>query len=232
MKILLVYFKQRMMCETAEQAVGFINSLHFHDNENCPKLVVNENTATLLDDLFQREWVTDGPGYPYIEVKKTEGIFFSCIKYYSGHDIRTTNCRNTSVKIYFPLGGTLEEHDAEFSRLEEQKKAASIQRMQEEHLKRDKELDEQKEGWYSVSLTYTRMKYPQMQVVETTFTGKCIASSGRDAYRKAIADLEKDGEASMGAVYPDVYSYNYSFLYLGVKIDGGYTFQPLNEEDF
>lgn len=68
-----------------------------------------------------------------------------------------------------------------------------------------------------------------MRQVETTFSGKCIASSGMEAYNKAIEELRKDGEASLNAVFPGPTSHNYSFLFLGVKTDDGYTYKELEE---
>lgn len=229
MKILFVYFSEKRMCENAEQAIEFINSLHFHGNENCPKLVVNDKTNEQLHDLFEAEWHTEGQGFPYIEVIKKANCFCSWDKYYDGHDLRTTNCRNTSIKMYYPLGDSIEEHESEYNRRMEEKRNASILRAQAERERREKELFEKREGWYSVSLTYTRIAYPKMNYVESTFTGKCIASSGADAYAKALKEIEKDGEASMGASFPDVCSGNYSFVFLGVKTDDGYTMKELEE---
>ena len=230
MKILLAYFNKKKICKSAEEAIDFINSLHCHNNENCQKLVVNERVKELLTDLFNGKWEKEGDGFPFILVEKESltSYYYERNVYYTGHQIRTTNCSTTSINMIMPLGETVEEHEAEVERIVEEKRLAFIRREEKLRAKREQELLEVKEGWYSVSLTYERMRMSDMRMIETTFTGKCIAKSGYDAYNKAIADLEKDGEASFNAIYPDALSGYYRYLYLGVKTDDGYTMQPLD----
>lgn len=130
--------------------------------------------------------------------------------------------------MYYPLGDTVEEHNTELARRKTERDEQARKRRDEYLTKRNAELSEQREGWYSVSLTFQHLKYPSMRMTETTFTGKCIASSGMEAYNKAVEDIEKHGELSMGAVFPEPTSESgYSFLYLGVKTDEGYTFEPM-----
>ncbi len=222
-KIIFSYFGKKALCTNADHAIEFINGLHFHGNPHCEKLVVNERTKNLLIDLFNNEWTTEGGKMPHIVVKKTSPILFSRNEYYNGHDIRTTNCRNTSIKMYEPLGGTIEEHEKEYNRIIEERKEQSLKREQEYRNQREIALTEKKEGWYSVSLTYVRTKYPRFNYVESVFSGECIASSGYDAYLKTIKAIEDDGEASLGALYPDAYSSNFCFTFLGTKTDDGYT---------
>lgn len=228
MEILLAYYNKKKICKSAEEAIDFINSLHFRNNENCQKLVVNERVKELLTDLFNGKWEKEGEGFPFILVEKKTPISYDRRKYYNGHQIRTTNCSSTAINMIMPLAETVEEHDAEFERIAEEKRLAFIRREEKLRAKREQELLEVKEGWYSVSLTYERMRMSDMRMIETTFTGKCIAKSGYDAYNKAIADLEKDGEASFNAIYPEAVSADYDFIYLGVKTDDGYTMQPLD----
>lgn len=228
MEILLAYFNKKKICKSAEEAIDFINSLHCRNNEKCQKLVVNERVKELLTDLFNGKWEKEGEGFPFILVEKKTPISYDRRKYYNGYQIRTTNCSSTAINMIMPLAETVEEHDAEFERIIEEERQASIQQAEMLRAKREQELLEVKEGWYSVSLTYTRMRMRDMRMVETTFSGKCIAKSGYDAYNKAIADLEKDGEASFNAIYPDALSGDYGYLYLGVKTDDGYTMQPLD----
>lgn len=228
MEILLAYFNKKKICKSAEEAVDFINGLHFRNKENWQKLVVNDRVKELLTDLFNGKWEKEGDGFPFILVEKKSPISYERNVYYTGHQIRTTNCRTTSINMIMPLGETVEEHEAEVERIAEEKRLAFIRREEMLRAKREQELLEVKEGWYSVSLTYERMRMSDMRMIETTFTGKSIAKSGYDAYNKAIADLEKDGEASFNAIYPDALSGDYRYLYLGVKTDDGYTMQPLD----
>lgn len=229
MKILFAYFKEKRICQTAEEAIEFINSLHLRNNPNCNKLVVNDNVKRILQSLYENEWDTSGPEFPYIKVELATPYLYNYKKYYDGFQIRTTGCSNTSIYGYYPLGETVEEHDAEVERIRAEKAEQARKRREEELDRRYTELSEERKGWYSVSLTYERMRMRDMRTIETTFSGKCIASSGMEAYHKAIEELRKDGEASFNAVFPEPTSHNYSFLFLGVKTDDGYTYKELEE---
>lgn len=229
MKILFVYFNEKRICRTAGEAVDFINSLHCRNNPHCQPLVVNQRTDELLHDLFRSEWHTEGSGFPYVEVIKETPVFVNRQRYHTGHDIRTTGCCSTSIKMYYTEAETVEEHDAMVERANRERAEQARQRREAELTRRYAELSEKREGWYSVSLTYTRLGIRDMRTIETTFSGKCIASSGMEAYQKAIKELEKDGEASLGAYFPEPTSGNYSFLFLGVKTDDGYTYKEWEE---
>lgn len=230
MKILFEYFSQAKICSSASQAVEFINSLHCRNNPKCAPLVVNKRVLELLESLFEKEWNTDGPGFPYILVETRTATCYDRHEYYDGFKLRTTNCSNTSIKGYYPLADTVEGHNAELLRRQEEKRAKQKREREAYFMKRYAELSETRKGWYSVSLTYERMKINSMRMVESTFSGKCIADSGLDAYRKLIAEIEKDGEASFNAIYPDAKSPCYEFVYLGVKTDDGYTYKEWEDE--
>ena len=74
------------MCENAQQAVDFINSLHYRNHEHGSKIIVNDYTRELLNDIFEGN-------------NKFQ------------NEIRTTNCGGTSIQvIQNPLGDTIEEH--------------------------------------------------------------------------------------------------------------------------
>ena len=229
MKILFVYFKEKRICQTTEEAIGFINSLYFRNNPNSSKIAVNNNVRKILQSLYKNEWNTSGPGFPYIKVKTDSAYISDCKMYTDGFQIRTTNCGNTSIYGYYPLGETVEEHDAEVERIRAEKAEQARKRYEEELTRRYAELSEERKGWYSVLLTYERMRMRDMRQVEITFSGQCIASSGMEAYHKAIEELRKDGEASLGANFPEPTSRYYSFLFLGVKTDDGYTDKELEE---
>lgn len=213
-----------MICSNAEQAVEFINSLHYHNHAAAWKLECNDRTKGLLNEIFAQEWNTDGPGYPFVKVWISSPLGREWKRYYTGSEIRTTGCSNTSIYMYMPLGDTLEEHNAEVARRKEEREENERKRRDAELTKRYRALSEKREGWYSVTLTFQHLKYPSMRMTETTFSGKCIASSGMDAYDKAIKDIEKHGELSMEAIFPAPTNDScYSFFYLGTKTDEGYT---------
>lgn len=86
MKILFKYFSKMAMCENAQQAEDFINSLHYRNHEHGSKIIVNDYTRNLLNDIFEGG-------------NKSQS------------EIRTTNCGNTAIQvIQKPLGDTIEEH--------------------------------------------------------------------------------------------------------------------------
>lgn len=86
MKILFQYFSKMAMCENAQEAEEFINSLHYRNHEHERLLIVNDYTRNLLSAIF------DG-------------------KEQFQREIRTTNCGNTAIQvIQKPLGDTVEEH--------------------------------------------------------------------------------------------------------------------------
>lgn len=221
----LEYFGKESLVKTANEAVEFINSLTLR-NQGRMKISCSEHTRELLEDLFQGEWKENKFGAYYIRVKKQDAITFSCKDYFSGFQLRTTGCSNTSIFCHRPLGDTLEAHKAEGKRIADERMAEKVARAERERNARMDALYQQREGWYSVSLVYERMRMDNMRTVETTFTGKCIAKSGIDAYDKALDSIRKDGEASFGATFPSPESEScYSFLFLGTKTDGGYTYE-------
>lgn len=229
MKILFVYFKEKRICQTAEEAIDFINSLYYRNNPRCNKLVVNDSVKRILQSIYENTWDTSSFETPCIVVKLDTPYMSGVKKYSNGFHIRTTNCGNTFIEGCYPLGETVEEHDAEVERIRAEKAEQSRKQYEECLTKRHAELSEKREGWYSVSFTYERARMRDLRMVETTFSGKCIASSGMEAYSKTIKEIEKDGVASFNAVYPLPTSANFSFLFLGVKTDDGYTFKELEE---
>ncbi|WP_278996380.1 hypothetical protein [Prevotella disiens] len=53
MKILFVYFSKKQMCETAEQAIEFINGLKYRNQENQRNISVNEHTKKFCTRRLQ-----------------------------------------------------------------------------------------------------------------------------------------------------------------------------------
>lgn len=173
MKKIFVYFDNIAMCENTEQAVEFINSL--------PGLTCNQHTVKLLDDLFEGK------------------------KDYYGEDIKslaTTGCGKSRIRIYDALGDTLEEHQEEYLKREQQKHhAIEKQRCRimikkaTESIKKFKEANIKRYGKYEVSLKiwyYNRDKnsglFP-IAATEDIYILRTTAESGIDAYNKAIESV-------------------------------------------
>ena len=217
MKVLFVYFSKRAICSNAQEAIDFINTLHYRDREDFWPISVNDHTRRLIDEIFSQEWDTSA-AYPYVWITKKYKPYSTDTyqdKFYSNGCIRTTNCGNTDIRAIMPLADTIEEHDAviaEQQRLEEERIKKAVE---ERKNKRIAELNEVRPGLYSVSLTYTRLNIHSMRPIESTFRGKCYANSGIDAYRKTIEDIEKHGEWSIGADYPESTSSNFDFYFIG-----------------
>ena len=160
MKKIFVYFDNIAMCENTQQAVEFINSL--------PGLTCNQHTVKLLDDLFEGK------------------------KDYYGEDIKslaTTGCGKSRIRIYDALGETLEKHQEEY-----------IKREQEKHHTIEKQrckvmMEKKRHGKYEISLKiwyYNRDKISGLfpiAATEDTFILKTTAESGIDAYNKAIESV-------------------------------------------
>lgn len=237
MKILFVYFSKKQMCETAEQAIEFINGLKYRNQENQVSLVVNEKTAEKLRQMFDTgAWVDVRPGADFFRFM--ENGFEH--QYIAPLEIATTNCGNTRIYGYKPLADTVEEHDRivkerdeAAAKVQQEKREAAVQ-------KRLGELYEQRKGWYRVQLDIKLMVFNNHgndYIADTTFEGDIIATCGADAYNKAVKHLcdgpeeviTYHGNISSLQSWSDMTSYGYEFLFLGVKTDEGYSVEKWEE---
>lgn len=173
MKKIFVYFDNIAMCENTQQAVEFINSL--------PGLTCNQHTVKLLNDLFEGK------------------------KDYYGEDIKslaTTGCGKSRIRIYDALGETLEKHQEEYIKREQEKhhtiekqRCKVMMEKAKESIKKFKEASIKRHGKYEISLKiwyYNRDKISGLfpiAATEDTFILKTTAESGIDAYNKAIESV-------------------------------------------
>ena len=97
MKILFVYFKEKRICQTAEEAIDFINSLYHRNHPSCNKLVVNDSVKRILQSLYENTWDTSSFATPCVVVKQNTPYMSDIKRYFDGFQIRTTNCSNTSI---------------------------------------------------------------------------------------------------------------------------------------
>lgn len=241
MKILFVYFSKKQMCETAEQAIEFINGLKYRNQESQPNLVVNDHTRELLQQAFASKWQTNEHGRDYMWIGDPRWGSAKPMKQVFGRlEVKTTNCRETCIYGYKPLADTVEEHDRivkerdeAAAKIQQEKREAAVQ-------KRLGELYEQRKGWYRVQLDIKLMVFNNHgndYIADTTFEGDIIATCGADAYNKAVKHLcdgpeevvNYHGNMSSLQSWSDMTSYGYEFLFLGVKTDDGYSVEKWEE---
>lgn len=231
MKILFVYFSKKQMCETAEQAIEFINGLKFRNQENQRSICVNEHTEKMLRAAFDTEWQTNDYGKSYILIKGMFPIYTL--------EIATTGCGNSRIYGYKPLGKTVEEHDAVVTARREAELLRQKAILNEKREARMLELNASRKGWYHVELDVRLDVFNDRgnnYMADKTFSGDIIAASGMDAYNKAVEYVKRGPEefstrTTMGILqdYSDPYGDGFSFIFLGVKTDDGYSVEKWEE---
>jgi hypothetical protein len=169
MKIVINYFDKTAIISTAQEAVDFINSLHYRE-----KLVCNSHTENLLVKMFNGEVL---PAYnkPFSE-------------YYS---LSTTGCGNTNINLYSCLADTLEAHNEIVAKNKaEATKIEAVKRNEREqaHLE---QMHEHCKGWYVVTITGNAFKL-RGNDGSVTKSVKVLADNKMDAYNKSIQNLEEN----------------------------------------
>lgn len=241
MKILFVYFNRKQICGTAEQAIEFINSLHYRNLENQPQLAANQHTKDLLSNVFASEWKHRDIFNARNEKIGEETYIMLPHRMIEGQlKICTTNCRGTEIYGYCPMADTVEEHDRILLEREAKRDQERAEKREAAVQKRLEKLYEQKNGWYRVSLDLRLMVFNNHgndYMEDTTFTGDIIADSGADAYNKTVKHIldspsevvNYHGNASTLQSWSDMTSYGYEFYFLGVKTDDGYSVEKWKE---
>lgn len=218
------YTPYKAIVHTAEEAIAVINTWQSYggNRDYASPITVNAETNQKIRELFR-----DGLGtYPSGQHRTYVGL-------------RTTGCGAWEIRFYLALADTLEEHERIYN---EKREAANAER---KHLaeaaiqRRLCELNEQRNGWYHVELTVIAMVFAQRgsdYMTDLTFSGHVIADSGADAYSKALQHVREHPEelthrGNMAALHswPDMKSHDYSFTFLGVKTDEGYSIGKWNE---
>lgn len=213
----MTYIPFKTVAHTADEAIATINTWRTYGRKNsCEYIEVNERTEKKIRRLF-----SEGLG-----TRRWE-------------EMRTTGCGAWSIVFMPALADTLEEH---LRINHEQREAARKERMRQAEAYKQKrlgELYERRRGWYHVSLGLRLMVFAQRgndYFADTTFEGDIIADSGMDAYQKAVKHVQDNpGElthrGNMATLHawgePD--SSDYSFQFLGVKTDDGYSVEKWQE---
>lgn len=200
-KFVFVYFGQKALCSTPEQAFEFINSLFYHGNSKS-KLSCNQACMKWIWKLFCGRELPAGCG-----------------------QLATTGCSTTRIMVYPALADTLEEHERIYT---ERAAVAKAKRIRENEIRLQQinnELDEQKHGWYGVDLQYIQMRLnSNMESTTCNFEGRVLANSGRDAYTiliNYIDDLPQpvafEPNTPVTNVFPPPFSDRFDFTFLSEK---------------
>lgn len=219
-KFVFVYFDDKCLCSHPEEAIRFINELQYRG----VNLICNNNCSVRIKALFEGDIVYYPSGYiNYIKYNKETIPGFS--------ELATTGCSTTRIKFYPALADTLEEHEMLYRNKLEEEKQKRLKDNEQRINKRIIELNEQRKGWYAVSLTFDRSIYSHgdFKYVDSDFSGKIIAESGMDAYIKTVDHLKKSIDILPGSQYPVAHSSRFWFEFLGVKTDDGYSVDVWNE---
>ena len=92
--------------------------------------------------------------------------------------------------------------------------------------KRLAELYQPRKGWYRVTLELSGNGITTSPHACKDFSGEVIADNGADAYNKAVSECQTMAPDYFPA---DMLSIGYSFEFLGVKTDNGYSVKKGND---
>lgn len=218
------YVPYQAIAHTADEAIAVINSWKSYGRKNstdpADRIVVNEVAKKKILALFR-----DGFGtYPSGEPRTYMGV-------------RTTGCGAWEIGFCPALADTVEEHNRignELKEMEEQKRKEARKVYEQRRLA---ELNEQRRGWYHIEICFTIAILGNGAFTHRALCGDIIADSGADAYHKAVKYLEScppevvnyHGKAASLFEVPDMTSDDFSFTFLGVKTDDGYSVEKWNE---
>ena len=218
------YVPYKAIAHTADEAIAVINTWQTYGGRRdyASPIMVNATTEQKIRTLF-----CDGLGsYPSGQSRTCETM-------------RTTGCGCWDISFYPALADTLEEHERIYNEQREAAKAERKRLAEAAIQRRLEELNEQKRGWYHTELTVRAMVCARKgndYMTDLTFSGNVIADSGADAYDKALnhvmehpEELTHRGNMASLHAWPDMVSRDYSFTFLGVKTDDGYSVEKWEE---
>lgn len=218
------YTPYKAIAKTADEAIAVINTWQSYGGKRdyASPIMVNATTEQKIRDLFRDGFGTYPSGQP---------------RTYVG--LRTTGCGAWEIGFHPALADTLEEHERIYNEQREVAKAERKRLAEAAIQGRLAELNEQRKGWYHAELTVRAMVFAQKgndYMTDLTFSGNVIADSGADAYNKALDHVQRHPEelthrGNMATLHawPDMVSHDYSFTFLGVKTDEGFSIDKWNE---
>ena len=218
------YFPYKAIAHSADEAIAVINTWKSYGRKYsvspADNIRVNAVSEKKIRALFK-----DGFGqYLTGEPKSYMGI-------------RTTGCGAWEIGFHHALADSVEEHERiinELNEIQEQKRKDARKEYEQRRLA---ELNVQRRGWYHVELIYTGYVFAHKgndRIKDFTFSGDVIADSGADAYSKVVKELHTDGLTYHGDLVivegiPDETSDDFTFAFLGVKTDDGYSVEKWEE---
>ena len=216
------YVPYKAIAHTADEAIAVINTWQTYGGRRdyASPIMVNATTEQKIRTLFR-----DGLGsYPSGQPRTCETM-------------RTTGCGAWDISFYPALADTLEEHERIYNEQREVARGMRIAQAKAVKELRLKKLNEQKRGWYHVELNLRLSVFNNHgndYRTDMTFSGNVIADSGMDAYDKAVKDIKNDsfthrGNIAMLESWAEPESRDYSFTFLGVKTDEGYSVEKWEE---
>ncbi len=218
------YTPYKAIAKTADEAIAVINTWQSYGGKRdyASPIMVNATTEQKIRDLFRDGFGTYPSGQP---------------RTYVG--LRTTGCGAWEIGFHPALADTLEEHERIYNEHREVAKAERKRLAEAAIQGRLAELNEQRKGWYHAELTVRAMVFAQKgndYMTDLTFSGNVIADSGADAYNKALDHVQRHPEelthrGNMATLHawPDMVSHDYSFTFLGVKTDEGFSIDKWSE---
>jgi len=211
----------KAVCHTADEAIAVINTWHTYGHHET-FIVVNDYTEKKIRELFDNGLM-----------KTYEGLNSPFVT------LRTTGCGCWDIVIRPALADTLEEHERIYNERREAAKQERMRKAEAAKQRRMAELYEQKRGWYHAALNIRMMVFNERgndYFADTTFEGNIIADSGMDAYSKAVKhvqdhpeELTHRGNIAVLHAWGEPDSSDFSFAFLGVKTDDGYSVEKWEE---
>lgn len=208
----------KAVVNTADEAIAVINTWKTYGGKRdyASPIMVNATTEQKIRNLFRDGFGTYPSGQP---------------RTYVG--LRTTGCGAWEIGFHPALADTLEEHERIYKEKREAAKQERMKAIEEARKRRLVELNEQKRGWYHVSLElrlYVFANRGNDWMEDADYSCNLIADSGMDAYDKVVKyvkdhpqELTVRGNITALQSYCGPTDGGFECNFLGVKTDEGYS---------
>ncbi len=215
------YTPYKAVVHTADDAIAVINTWKTYGKKDSinewEQIKVNAPTEKNIRALFDNGYVATREG-----VRQSQYV-----------TMRTTGCGCYDIVFYPALADTLEEHERIYNEQREAAKQERMRQAEEARKRRMEELNVQRRGWYHVELmlrVYVFASRGNDYHEQPTYSCTLIADSGMDAYAKTVKwvkdhpeELTVRGNMTALESWADADSSDFSFTFLGVKTDEGYS---------